>query len=473
MLWDDLLKLPGDQYELAMNNGLEEFISSNKKKIESAIKETGRQMSGVISQSQFDEFYNRIQQSIEGLKEIKASISGQIVLTMEEEEAYRVYLEHKALADKLANDFSALKKQLLDYLEKSKMDPEDKQRKIKHVEEVNFKVEMPPFSKEVLGTLEQDILHRFRDARENLGLAIKHSEKEATQTDEALKDENITASANQKVIQKIEVQLLKIENEVIRAGFEKRLAKIGKAKKSRQYFLSELAEDVQKEIRQQELHNRLLLLKSRTDKFEFHQSLSASINEFETNLIKTLDRDHNRVDEVEALEFNFNELILSHKNACLAEAVAKDERTYIKSQLISALKDLNYEVATKTEVVDFETKSDFLLCIPGQENYLNLRFDEKGRVLYNFLIPEDKGNLDLDETAVKLSEMDETCTEFKAMLNDLQAQGLEIDLKHEIPISEKSLIRIPEYQAQKIDSDLISTKQHKKQKKSNTKQKRL
>jgi hypothetical protein len=471
ILWGDLLKISKSSVEHIKNKRLEAFISSGEEEIDSAIQEIDLRFKGTINQKQFDEFYNRIHQRVELLKEIKKSIGDQFAQLQDEEEAQRIYLANKSLYQKLAHDFSGIKKHLLDQLEKSKPDTGEKQQKIQDIIAVKFDFEIPPFQKEQVRDLEQEMLIRFHEARERLGDVLAASGKANTRKAPESKQVGETISANQKLIQKISLQFLKIRDKTAQEEFGKRLSKIKKVKKAQSYYLTELLEDVQKGILQQDLKQRLSTLKSEYDKTEFHFSLSASKNEFDDHLNKALGRDHNRTDEIEALETQFNKLLEQNKQAYLAEAVAKNERAYIRSQLVSALNDLNYQVAAETEVIDFENNSDFLLRIPGQENYLNLRFDEQGRVLYNFLIPEDKADLGIDETAVKLSEMEETCTEFKKMLLELKGQGLDIDLKQEIPISEKALIRIPEYHAKNL-SKRVSTQQEKPKKQKQSKKRK-
>ena len=95
------------------------------------------------------------------------------------------------------------------------------------------------------------------------------------------------------------------------------------------------------------------------------------------------------------------------------------------------------------EVIDFEKESDLIFNIPNQSNYLNLRFNPDGSFLYNFLIPEKRAALSIDQKKQKLGEMESTCTEFKTLLKELAAMGLKTDLNKDMPISEKVLIQIP------------------------------
>jgi hypothetical protein len=127
----------------------------------------------------------------------------------------------------------------------------------------------------------------------------------------------------------------------------------------------------------------------------------------------------------------------------LAESIKEKERLFLKTQLIKCLEGLHYDVMDDMEVVDFEKESDFLLKIPNQSNYLNLRFQKDGSFLYNFLIPQAKEELSIDQKREKLSDMETTCNEFKDLLKDLKGMGLKIDLNSEKPISESALMQVP------------------------------
>ena len=122
---------------------------------------------------------------------------------------------------------------------------------------------------------------------------------------------------------------------------------------------------------------------------------------------------------------------------------------------------MNYDVTDDMEVIDFEKDSDFLLFIPEQDNYLNLRFLKDGSFMYNFLIPESKEKLSIDQKQQKLHEMEKTCQQFKSILHKLADFGLKIDLDKEISVSEKALIQLPKKYQKRIKS--VTDKKIKKQ----------
>jgi hypothetical protein len=98
-------------------------------------------------------------------------------------------------------------------------------------------------------------------------------------------------------------------------------------------------------------------------------------------------------------------------------------------------------VVDDLQVIDFEER---ILRIPDQDNYIKLRFLPDGTFIYNFLMPEAKTDLSIEQKQQKLREMEATCREFKHLLRDLAAMGLQLKVNIEKPVSENALITIAE-----------------------------
>ena len=97
------------------------------------------------------------------------------------------------------------------------------------------------------------------------------------------------------------------------------------------------------------------------------------------------------------------------------------------------------------QVIDFEKENDFILKIPNQNNYLNLLFDEnKTGFIYNFLIPENRKKLAIDEINQKINNMETACSDFKSVLKSLSSFGMKFNYDKEIPISENAMLQLPE-----------------------------
>ena len=473
LLWEEVLKVSKTSGKATANEGLHDFVAASEPKVKNAVMGFDRQAHGVLNQKQFDAFYNNIHPRIEQLKKLKKSLADQLAKTLEQEEAYRDYLEHEKLIRKLTVDFQLLKKQTLERVDRSRLPEPERQLKAKQISDMGFDVSMPPFNKAPVEGLEEQILQQFHEAREQLGRVFSDAGNDGTKAD--LRVSYSKEQPEKKaVMRKINVALLKVKNRAQKHEFINRLQKLQQPTKNKDdYYLKELHADILSEIKQQDLRGRLARVKLKFEASDFDRTLSGLTGVFWEGLNKALKKDFNRNDEVDALESRFHELTAQNRKARVAQAFEREEKAYIRSRLVSALRDLNYEVAAKTELIDFERDTDFLLHIPEQKNYLNLRFDEDGKVLYNFLIPEGKDSLGMDETAVKLSEMEETCKAFNDVLETLREQGLDIDLKHEIPVSEKALISIPGYQAEKIKNEQVISSKSKNHQKPQSKQKRL
>ena len=126
-------------------------------------------------------------------------------------------------------------------------------------------------------------------------------------------------------------------------------------------------------------------------------------------------------------------------------AVRERQNRFLKENLISGLRSLGYKMADDTRVIDFTQTDDFLLDIPDQDNFLNIRFaGDSGDFLYNFLIPEEKNALDSGQTKTKLAEMQSACNDFKKTLEELGDLGVSCDITRDIPVSEAAILQLPE-----------------------------
>ena len=173
------------------------------------------------------------------------------------------------------------------------------------------------------------------------------------------------------------------------------------------------------------LHSSLLVKKQ-----ALAQRLSALLNH---NNIKDTDV-ANMKRELKTLQKQSNKRVEE-------DGILERERLFLKSQVVSTLSKMGYEVMDDLNVIDFEKSNDYLLKIKGQENYINLMFREDGAMRYNFQIPENKKELSVDEKNLKLQEMKMSCDDFNAVINDLRKMGLKLNVNSKQPISEASLMQ--------------------------------
>jgi hypothetical protein len=235
-----------------------------------------------------------------------------------------------------------------------------------------------------------------------------------------------------------------------------------------EYFYVELLEDMKQTeatvLRKLSIRAMLRRLHS----VQIHPSLETRRNDIASQGLSLLESDTLRQHECENLESDVDRVLKDHADVAEKALADERERQYVKSQIVQSLRRRRYEVVENMEVIDFEKERDFLLKVPGQSNYLNLRFEDDGTFRYNFLITEEKTALGIEGTRQKLSEMKNTCEEFKSLLAELAAQGLKVDLAHELAATEATLLQVPE----KYNSRLPESNQSQARKKT-VQQKRL
>ncbi|PIB28294.1 hypothetical protein BFP78_00105 [Gaetbulibacter sp. 5U11] len=201
------------------------------------------------------------------------------------------------------------------------------------------------------------------------------------------------------------------------------------------------------DINQSQFHHKLILKKTALTK---KISDSLNLNKIKDSAVSTIKKD------IESLKTKNKKLIED-------EGILERERLFLKSQMITTLSNMGYEVMDDLEVIDFEKSDDYLLKVKGQENYINVMFREDGSMKYNFQIPEKKENLSVDEKKMKLQEMKLTCNDFNSAVGDLRKMGLNLKLNREEPIAEKTLLsftkKTKERLKDKLKSKQPSTKQ--------------
>ena len=250
--------------------------------------------------------------------------------------------------------------------------------------------------------------------------------------------------AAKKINQKIENFIAAVEDPQRRKTYQNKLENLIKSQTFKdEYYFTELFEDIRNAEKtnkwKAEIHQAII----RLNQIQVHENCRAEKAALLQAALVLTEKQTMKLYEFDDFKTKFK--IFSDKNqkAIQNDLIKEKERQFIKTQLVQSLENLNYEVMNDMEVIDFEKESNFIFNIPNQSNYLNLRFNPDGSFLYNFLIPEKRAVLSIDQKKQKLGEMESTCTEFKTLLKELAAMGLKADLNKEMPISEKTLIQIP------------------------------
>jgi hypothetical protein len=432
----------------------------------------------ILNQNEFDDFYNRIVQITDKQKFLIATLHEMLDDFGQIEDAYLHYLELETLALRYAKDFDDLKNQIVKNLQKTASSNPSAGLLINKVQQCYFTHPLPPFTIETAKnteSLEEAIRQSFEASQRAIIEAAKEIDRKEHSENTYQKvqligqpgiDINNSLSSHQKeIIEKIEFELYSISDEIALAKFSKRLnyLKLNFGNEM-DFLLAELLDDI-KSFKQQFQYRRILKkmlakLKSATADAilvgDIGQLIEMITKTLEKEIIKTSD-----ISRIKEFETAYNR---KQSERTFKKLQKTAEGNFIKSRLIAALQTMNFEVVSDVEVIDFEQTSSFLLQIPEQKNYLNLRFDQSGKMLYNFVIPENRTDLSIDEINLKLAEMEEVCNEFKNMLTGLKNQGLNLDLTKEIEISEKALITLPGAIKSKVFAkrDLAAHSQHKK-----------
>lgn len=451
LLWDYAKSciVKDDERSIEITNA--RFIQKNAAAYNEVSDPFNFEFGDALNQEQFDDFYNHIHTWIEKQSQLKTKITQQIAHFDEIEKAYQHYLELEKLAEKFAEDYHFLKQQLLDYLEKSGLDKQELNSLIDRARKLNFSYELPPFTEKLIRgiDIEKDkLIAHFKNAKQKLGdlVALKGEtpsekvvRKDSRQT---LEDE--PKSKSQKQIDEIEDLLQQLGKGEDLDHFEGRLQKLkANTNMSDSYYFIELHEDLKQHFRSQQLRKELTEISKKIHTKSLEQVLKADVDQLKTTIRQMEKKSNLKQVDLTMIQKNYQALDKKNSGLLREKMIAQQEQKFIKARIIAAMQELNYEVAEDTQVLDLEKSDSFLLQIPDQENFLNIRFDESGHMLYNFLIPENRNALSFDEKTVKMAEMEDSCNAFKMMLSKLEKQGLDIQLKNEIKISEKALTTLP------------------------------
>lgn len=462
-LWETLKSKKLLNPDKNMETDAGDFLAKNKKSYEEFCNPFSLSEKGTINQEQFDTFYNKIQHTINLMVLFKEQISGKIADFSKIEAAYKDYLDLEKYSEKLSIDFQYLKSDFIRYFTENQNDFDDPGKMISEVEKATLTIEMPVFNQVFVET-KNDWKRTFDQKFENKKMEINQltlqtsGTRKTTVPDRKNKAENDPPLAGGIFKQKSEYEnLVKKTQEAIVSlgetseadGFRQRFNDLITNKNRKEsYFFSELLEEVTQSKIQSDLRESVQEISGLLQSTNFYNEQFEAVTSLNKKIKAALLRDRLKSFEVEILRNSFHQLLADRQKTEHQKFAAQQERNFIKARLINELQELDYEVMTDMNVVDFEKDNSFLFRTPGQENFINLRFDQQGHLLYNFLIPENRGDLSHEKTQIRLAEMQQTCGEFKEVLANLKKQGLKIDLEKEIEATTKALIQLPEKFAQ-------------------------
>jgi hypothetical protein len=356
-------------------------------------------------------------------------------------------------------DFELLRNQAVEWIQTNIPESGQKAGMISQVDAVDFSYQLPPFDTLNKGDIESErkrLTKYFDELKSKIGEIIsrKTDVNQAAKKTEMVKlvTGKFHAVAGTKsnktvdgIIEKIEKILPQLSRDKDTRAFEQQLQNIKTGNAATEsYFYSELYDDIMRHIRQRKARGKILDADRQLSGITFISSLQGEAVRLKKQIGKVLQQTVCKQPDAEKIVGRLGKLMEKNERMRQHQLIAEQEQKYIKSRLVAAMRDLNYEVLAAPEMIDLESSDSLLMQVPDQNNFINLRFDASGKMLYNYLIPEHRDELSHDEKEVKLAEMEETCEEFKQMLINLKNQGLDIELQNEIRASDKTLIRLPD-----------------------------
>lgn len=462
------------------------FIGTNRIQIENLLASFSIDHPGTFGQKVYDEFNRQIDSKIRQLKCFLEEINKEKKDFQEKKEDYQSFIAYENFYDHAISSFQSFKLQVIQYLGNYlKADyPELFVEAKESIEKVNNSVDKSKFKfgfRNIQSSQKTEIKNAIERCESNINtirteLSDKVLDKIGDDETSVSKQLKSNGKVNQEKQTDIQIQIDKIKSYISdisdqnsRKDYQQKLENLINSSSFKDvYFYIELCEEIKEAEKIFSWKTEIQNMIAEINKIQIHDELQKeklTLVEFGISLIEK-----ERIKSYEFEDFQTQLILLREKNEkiYLEKSIKEKERLFLKTQLIKSLESLNYEVLDDMQVIDFEKETDFVLKIPRQSNYLNLRFQRDGSFLYNFLISQRRDELSIDQKQQKLLEMETTCKEFKNLLNDLESIGLKIDLNSEKPISEKALMQIP----QKYQSKIKVTKT-KKEKSKLQKERRL
>nr|NQU90065.1 hypothetical protein [Bacteroidota bacterium] len=459
LLWDDLKEKKVNSERHHFNFDTSEFIKNNSSDFSQHTDPYIFLGADSVSQQAFDDYYNQVYKTIEKLLHFKNRVKNEMGRIDTIEAGYQDYLEVEGYAGEVKDSFHAIKIQSIKYLHKNLKDHDNLQKLAEEVEGIKLELSLPEFSatfnhetavklkKEYDLALNQNrqllnkIMHQVLQATKQ---PQKQSKPEKPETENQVIPNDLVSEQEFSLYQlKIDKLLPRVSDQVTAATFKKRFAQFLTEKDTTEtYFLVELLEDIKDEIIRQKFMQQLDELSVKIDSQKFEGSIQEKARLLKRKIRKACKHDNLKKVDIDKFTGDYQLLKTDNDRLLHLKSMHEAETKYIKTMIVKGFQDLDYEVMDDMQVVDFEKSDSFLLDIPGQDNYLNLRFDND-QLLYNFLIPENRENLSHEQAQKRIAEMEETCTQFKQMLEKLKAGGLNINLQKELEATEKALIQVP------------------------------
>lgn len=450
---DDLLKIKND-----LNALLEPLIFNYE---------------GNFNQDVFDEISKEIIQRITDLHAQKNKLDSIESNFSEKNNDYNQYVAYLNYNEHSEISFNDFKKKVLNYYTEVSKETDNTifKNTLTEISKITYHKKNEDFSfgfNTVFETKKQEIIEYTKKKEAEINLA------RTTASNEILKDFSNISLADKKVkiskevqnwLKKVAVLIDNCNDAESTISYRNRLENLKESKSLKEeYYYKELYDSIFLSEKNRRNKKEILKFLSILNSEDFHLSLMNKKQLFGKRLSNLLNSSVIKDTDVANIQRELKALQQKSIKKIEEEGVLERERLFLKSQVVSTLSNMGYEVMDDLKVIDFEKSNDYLLKVKGQENYMNLMFREDGAMRYNFQIPENKKHLSVDEKKLKVQEMKMSCDDFNAVIGDLRKMGLKLNLKSEQPISETSLMQFTKKTKERLKE---------KQSKSTNKQKQV
>lgn len=413
--------------------------------------------------------------SLNRLKETLDTIQQDFNNKRNDYESYIEYLKYNLNSKISFNDF---KQEITNYYKNLVKDVDKNiiEETVSKIEEIQY---INPNDKFQFG-----FKNLFEEKKEDIIYYTKKKESEINTIRNKVSDQIIKVSGVITFEKKKSKEIIEIENKInlivdncndieYKREFHKKLKSLSESESLKEvFYYKELFDSIFIIEKNRKIKQELKSLLINLNKTTIHEKFIEKKSLLTNKINESIDADKVSDTLFENFKRNFESLKLENIKLIEEEGVLEKERLFLKSQMITNLENMGYEVMNDLEVIDFEKSNDFLLKVKGQDNYINLLFREDGSMKYNFQIPENKNNLSVDEVNLKLQEMKLTCDDFNQSVSDLKKMGVELKLKSESEISEKTLMSFTKKTKERL-KDKMKSEGSKITQNQNTKQRYL
>ena len=438
-----------------------DYITRNRQRISEMLKEFTLDVSGTFGQSTYNHLARKLDEKINALTKLIGELQNQKQDFFNKQADYNEYLQYEIYYEQTIIALKAFRKHVLEYLASYLQDdfPEIYQESRKAIENIPLHVPKTEFvfrfrecadkEKECVNDLSENYKASANEVRSEI--AGKVLSNIPGTSDPGRRNRSQDDLLEQ--VEEIESLIATIPDAQRKHHYSKQLKELQESSLATDvFYFRELHADILEAENAIKRKQDILSIVEVLNGIDIDPDLGPERDALASDCFDIIQRERVKATEHDSIAGRFRALMDKNEAICLEKALLHKERLFLKAQLVRCLKDMNYNVADGMEVIDFEKQSDFLFRIPHQNNYLNLRFNPDGSFLYNFLIPEEKQKLSIDQKRQKLNEMEATCREFNDMLKKLANMGLSISMEKHASVTEKALIQVPGKYRDKIST---------------------